>query len=178
MRKTLLFLPLIVVWVIVCAASAWAQGSEAASPPSIRPIGVVTKIQAGNFTLHTDAGPDLLIVLGDAVTFLRVPPGSTNLNSAAKINLSDISLGDRVLVRGRVAEDQKSVVAASVIVMTKSDLAGAREAERSDWQRRGIGGTVQAVNPDTREITILTPTTPPATGNSARLVTIALAASV
>jgi hypothetical protein len=116
-------------------------------------------------------------VLAEGVSFLRVPPGSTNLNSATKISLSDISLGDRVLVRGRVSEDQKSVVAASVIVMTKSDLAGARQVESSDWQRRGIGGAVQAVNPATREITIVAPTTPPTSGNSTHPVTIALAAN-
>jgi hypothetical protein len=173
MRKALLFLPLIVLHLIIFrAGSAWAQNTP---PQLIRPIGVVTKIQAGNFTLHTDAGPDLLIVLADNVTFLRVPPGSTNLNSATKIGLSDISLGDRILVRGRVSEDQKSVIAASVIVMTKSDLAGARQAESSDWQRRGVGGTVQSVNSATKEITIVAPTTPPASGSSAHAVTVVLA---
>jgi len=98
------------------------------------------------------------------------------LNSATKISLSDISLGDRVLVRGRISDDQKSVVAATVIVMTKSDLAGVRQAESSDWQRRGIGGTVQAVNPENKEITILAPTATP-TGSSTHSVTIGLAAS-
>ena len=173
MRKGFVFLLLMLVW----AASAMAQGSGATSAQSIRPIGVVTKIQAGNFTLRTDAGPDLLIVLADGVSFLRVPPGATNLNTATKITLSDISSGDRVLVRGRVSEDQKSVVAMSVIVMTKTDLAGAREAERSDWQRRGIGGTVQAVNPDTKEITVMAPTTPPTPGKSTHPVTVALGAN-
>src|SRR5260370_31451734 len=167
MRKTLLFLPLVILW----SGCEWAQGSGAPSPQSIRPVGVVTKIQAGNFTLHTDAGPDLLIVLADSVSFLRVPPGSTNLNSATKISLNDISLGDRVLVRGRISDDQKSVVAATVIVMTKSDLAGARQAESSDWQRRGIGGTVQAGDTGNREITILPPTATP-TGSSPNSLTI------
>ena len=152
MRKGFMILPLLAVW----AGSALAQGSGASSStPSIRPVGVVTKIQAGSLTLHTDAGPDLLIQLGDGVSFLRVPPGATNLNTATKITMSDISSGDRVLVRGRVSEDQKSILATAVIVMTKSDLASAREAERLDWQRRGIGGTVQAVNPETKEITVL-----------------------
>ncbi len=123
-----MILPLLAAW----AGSALAQGSGAASPQTIRPIGVVTKLQAGSFTLHTDAGPDLLIVLADGVSFLRVPPGATNLQAATKIALSDINTGDRVLVRGRVSEDQKSIVATSMIVMTKSDLAGAREAERLD----------------------------------------------
>jgi hypothetical protein len=174
MRKSFMFLPLLVAW----AASAMAQGSGATtSSQPIRPIGVVTKLQTGSFTLHTDAGPDLLIVLSDSVSFLRVPPGATNLNTATKISLSDISSGDRVLVRGRVSEDQKSVLAASVIVMTKSDLAGAREAERADWQRRGIGGTVQAVNPETREITVMAPTTTPSPGNPTHPVTVTLGAN-
>ena len=174
MRKAFMILPLMVVW----AASALAQGSGAASSSqSIRPIGVVTKLQAGGFTLHTDAGPDLVIVFADGVSFVRVPPGATNLNTAAKITVSDISTGDRVLVRGRVSDDQKSVAATAVIVMTKSDLASAREAERLDWQRRGIAGTVQAMNPETREITVMAPTAPPTPGNATHPVTVALGAN-
>ena len=173
MRKSFMFLPLLVAW----AVPALAQGSGATSSQPIRPIGVVTRLQTGGFTLHSDAGPDLFIVLSDSVSFLRVPPGATNLNTATKISLSDISSGDRVFVRGRLSEDQKSVVAASVIVMTKSDLAGAREAERADWQRRGIGGTVQAVNPETKEITVMAPTTTPAPGNPTHPVTVTLGAN-
>src|SRR5713101_826696 len=171
MRKAFMILPLMVVW----AAPALAQGSGAASPSqSIRPIGVVTKLQAGGFTLRTDAGPDLVIVFADGVSFVRVPPGATNLNTATKIAVSDISTGDRVLVRGRISDDQKSVAATAVIVMTKSDLASAREAERLDWQRRGIGGTVQAVNPEIREITVMSPAAPSASGNPAHAMSIAL----
>src|ERR1700674_3941480 len=174
MRKGFMILPLMVFWV----GSALAQSSGAtSSSQSVRPIGVVTKLQAGSLTLHTDAGPDLLIELGDGVSFLRVPPGATNLNTAIKITMSDISTGDRVLVRGRVSEDQKSIVATSVIVMTKSDLASAREAERLDWQRRGIGGTVQALNPETKEITVIVPGNPPTPGNPTHPVTVALGAN-
>lgn len=171
MWKGFMILPLLALW----AGSPSAQSSGASSSsPSIRPVGVVTKIQAGSLTLHTDAGPDLLIRLGDGVSFLRVPPGATNLNTATKITMSDISPGDRVLVRGRLSEDQKSIIATAVIVMTKSDLASAREAERLDWQRRGIGGTVQAVNPATKEITVMSSAAPSAPGNSPHAVSIAL----
>ena len=171
MRKVFKILPVMLIW----AGSALAQGSGASSTPqSVRPIGVVTKIQSGSLTLHTDAGPELVIVLADGVSFLRVPPGATNLNTAAKISMSDISTGDRVLVRGRVSEDQKTIVATSVIVMTKTDLASARDAERLDWQRRGIGGTVQTVNTETREITVIAPASPPAPGNPTRALSISL----
>ncbi len=175
MRKGFVILPLMVFWM----GSALAQGSgTASSSQSVRPIGVVTKLQAGSLTLHTDAGPDVLIELGDGVSYLRVPPGATNLNTATKITISDISTGDRVLVRGRVSEDQKSILATSVIVMTKSDLASAREAERLDWQRRGIGGTVQAVNSETREITVMSPAAPPTAGNPTHAVSVALVPNV
>jgi len=173
MRKSFMILPLMALW----TGSALAQGSGAApSSPSIRPIGVITKLQAGSVTLHTDAGPDLLVEIGDGVSFLRVAPGATNLNTATKITVTDINSGDRVLVRGRVSEDQKSIIATAVIVMTKSDLASARDAERLDWQRRGIGGTVQAVNPETREITVTFPAASSSPGNPTHAVSIALKA--
>ena len=175
MKKSFMILPLMVVWM----GSVLAQGSGApSSSQPVRPIGVVTKIQAGSLTLHTDSGPDLLIGLGDGVSFLRVPPGATSLNTGTKITMSDVSPGDRVLVRGRVSEDQKSIVAAFVIVMTKSDLASARDAERLDWQRRGIGGTVQAVNLETREITVISFAAPSATGNPTHSVSVTLTANV
>ena len=166
-------LSLMVSW----AGSASAQGSGSpSSSASVRPIGVVAKVQFNSLILQTDAGSDLLVEIGDGVSFLRVPPGATNLSTATKITVSDISAGDRVLVRGRVSEDQKSVIATAVIVMTKSDLVSAREAERLDWQRRGIGGTVQTVNPETREITVMSPAAPSALGNPTRVVSIVIRA--
>jgi hypothetical protein len=176
---------LLVIW----AAAAPAQGqqsqpaaqatSHAASVSQpFRPIGVVTQIQAGSFNLRTDAGPDLLIELPEGVTVLRVPPGSRDLKAATKIKVSDISSGDRVLVRGRFSDDQKSLAATSVIVMSKTDLASAREAERLDWQRRGMSGVVKAVNPEAKELTISVPNTPPTPGNPTHPVMITLAPNV
>jgi hypothetical protein len=40
--------------------------------------------------------------------------------------------------------------------MTKADLAQKHEQDRAEWQKRGISGSVTAVNPDTKEITINT----------------------
>jgi len=166
---------LIAVW----AGAAWAQGPGTSTPASqpVRPIGVITQLQPGKLTLHTDAGPDLIIGLPDGVSILRVPPGAKDLSGASRISLADLSAGDRVLIRGSLAGDQKSILAAAVIVMTRTDLASAREAERLDWQRRGIEGPVTAVNAEKREITISVPTTPPAPGNPTRPVTLALSAN-
>jgi hypothetical protein len=170
---------LLAVWMGVIPARS--QGTPpsppvgASSSQPVRPIGMVTQIKTGSLSLRTDAGPELQVSLPDTVSVLRVPPGAKDLKTAATITVSDISVGDRVLIRGRVSDDQKSVLATSVIVMAKTDLEKAREAERLEWQRRGIGGLVKAVSPETKEITISVPTTPPTAGSPTHPVIITLA---
>ncbi len=173
MRNTIF--ALLIVW--MAAGLGFAQSSaNAPAPQAGRIVGVVTEIQSGRLTLHSDAGSDVVVDLPGNVVVLRVPPGATNLNSAAKIAITDVTVGDRVLVRGRLSDDQKSAVALSVMVMTKRDLTNAQEAERLDWQRRGIGGTVTTVIPEKREITIHGPAV--SSGDRAnRAQTITLAAN-
>ena len=171
---------LMVVWVGVALAQgpATAPSSPPGASPSqpIRPVGMVTQFKPGSLTLHSDAGPELLVTLSEGISVVRVPPGAKDLKAATPITVGDISIGDRVLVRGRVSDDQKSVLATSVIVMAKTDLEKAREAERAEW-RRGIGGLVKAVNPETKEITLSVPNVPPTPGSLTRPVVLALAAN-
>ncbi len=149
--------------------------SAASAPVAVRQVGVVTRIETGSLTLHTDAGTDVQIQLSANLTVLRVPPGVKDLKSATKIAVSDIHPGDRVLVRGQPADDQRSLAATSVIVMSKSDLESAHQAERMAWQQRGIGGLIKAVNPEAKEITISVPNVPPTPGNPTHPVAITLA---
>ena len=174
MKKEIIFVMVILSGV----ATAQQPGpSPSTSPSPVRPIGVVSQIKAGSLTLATDAGPELLVPLPEGISVVRVPPGAKDLKSATPITVGDISLGDRVLIRGRVSEDEKSVVATSVVVMAKTDLEKARETERAEWRQRGIGGVVKAVSLDTKEITIATPNTPPTPGNLTRAVIIELKAN-
>ena len=153
---------------------ASSQSGTPSSHPGL-PIGAVTQIHPGGFRLHTDAGPDLQVQLPDGVSVLRVPPGAMNLRSATKIPASEISVGDRVLVRGHISEDQKSILATTVIVMTQADLTKAREAERLQWQQHGIGGIVKAVDDAGKQVTISVMNTPPTPENPTHPVTISLA---
>jgi len=167
------------VWpfLILAQALAVARSSPQNTPTSqaVKPIGVVTEIQSGRLTLHTDAGPNLTVNLPDGVSVLRVPPGAKSLKSATKIAVGDISMGDRVLVTGPISADQKSIVARSVIVMTKTALDKAREAERLEWESHGIAGVIKAVDPATKEITLAVPNTPPKPGELTRPVMVTLA---
>jgi hypothetical protein len=152
-----------------------AQAPSASSPQAGRAIGVVTQIQPGSLTLRPDAGPEVQVRLPEGVTVLRVPPGAKDLKTAARITAGEISPSDRVLVRGHFSADQKSLEATSVVVMTRSDLASAHEAEVREWQRRGIGGVVKALDPAKKEITLAVPNTPPTPANPTHPVTVTLA---
>ena len=57
------------------------------------------------------------------------------------------------MARGTVSEEQKTVPAVSVIVMTKTDLEQ-KQREQAEWQKRGTTGVVKAISPDATELTI------------------------
>src|SRR5579862_7481619 len=162
---------------LALGAHGQAQTGAASATP-VRPIGVVTQIQSGSLTLHTDAGHDLAVQLPDGVAVLRVAPGSKDLKTADKISVSEISSGDRVLVQGKVSDDGKSLVATRVVVMSKTDLAAVQQAERQDWQKRGISGVVKSLDPQKKEFTISVPNSPPTPGNPTHPVLISLAPNV
>ena len=129
--------------------------TQTSSQPG-RPIGVVVAIDTTikRIILKTDAGLELGIEYQDTTRFLRVAPGSQDLSGATRITLSDVWAGDRILVRGRSSGDANSFVADTIIVMSKADLAKKQEAERADWEKRGIGGVISALDPASREVTI------------------------
>jgi co-chaperonin GroES (HSP10) len=142
------------------AHAAMAQQPQTGDP-NVTPNGVIGEVKAidavaKQMTVKTDAGSVVTAVLSDATTYLRVAPGEKDLTNATQIKFADVGEGDRVLARGKVSDDKKTVPARAVIVMTKADIAKKQEAERAEWRRRGILGVIAAVNPTTREITITT----------------------
>lgn len=109
---------------------------------------------AKQLTIKTDAGSIVTVSLGDKTTYKKLAPGEQSLANATDLTFADLAEGDRVMARGTVSPDQKSVPAVQIIVMTKGDLAKKQEAERAEWRRRGILGVITALKPDTKEITI------------------------
>jgi predicted pyridoxine 5'-phosphate oxidase superfamily flavin-nucleotide-binding protein len=95
-----------------------------------------------------------------------VAPGAQDLQNAVPIPLTDLAVGDRILARGR-AGDGGAFAATSIVVMSKEDLARKHAAERADWEKRGTGGVITALDPGSREITIT------ATGAKPRVVAFA-----
>src|SRR5689334_1887301 len=143
-------------WAILLPlATLFAQTPPPAATKSV--IGEVTSIDAASKSIKIKAdgsGASYTINLDDKTSYLRVPPGEKDLKKASKIALSDINAGDRMLARGPVSEETKTVPATTVIIMTKSDLAQKHERDRAEWQRRGLTAVVASVNPQTKEITV------------------------
>jgi Cu/Ag efflux protein CusF len=131
-------------------------GAQTAPPALKSIIGEVTALDASakQIKVKADDGALYTINLGDATSYLRIPPGEKDLKKATKIAFTDVEVGDRVLARGQLTDETKSVAARTLVVMTKADLAQKHERDRAEWQKRGISGTVTAVNPETKEITM------------------------
>ena len=136
----------------------WAEAAQeaASQPAAARPVGTIKSIAGNTITLTTDAGIDVTILVQEGARLVRVAPGQKDLKDAAAIQLQDLQVGDRVLVRGKLAEDGKSVLAASIIAMKKSDVAEKQAHDREEWQRNSVGGLVSTLDSATGAITIAT----------------------
>jgi len=72
---------------------------------------------------------------------VRVEPGQTNLAYAAPIQLTDLQIGDRILVRGLPSDDGKTFTAVRVVAMKRADVDAkhkeqattGRSAHRGNW---------------------------------------------
>jgi hypothetical protein len=76
------------------------------------------------------------------------------LTKAEPIEFGEIKTGDRVLARGKI--DGQAVEATLLVVMAQSDIAKKNEADRADWDKRGVTGLVTKVSPDSITINVRT----------------------
>jgi len=143
---------------IAQAAQAQTAPQPSAQSASIaKPVGTIKSISGNTITLTTDAGTDVTVLVQDATKLLRIAPGQTDLKDATPLQLPDVQIGDRILVRGKLADDGKSVLAASLIAMKKEDISQKQAREREEWQKHGAGGLVTSVDPATNAITVSLP---------------------
>src|SRR5580692_1026854 len=148
-------------------ASSQASGQAPAQTPLTQKVGAVKSINGNALVLTADGGTEVSVTVADNAKIVQVAPGEKDLKSATPIALTDLQVGDRVLVRVRASDDAKAMTAAWVIAMKRTDLEAKKTQDREDWQKRGIGGLVSAVDPASGTITIST-----GTGATAKTVAI------
>jgi len=135
--------------------SSWAFGqAQDASPAAVaRRIGAIKAINGNAITLMPDSGPEITLTVQPNARLLRIAPGEKDLKSATPVQLQELQVGDRILVGGKLASDG-TIAASSVVVMKRTDVEARQQQDLQDWQKRGVGGLVSAVDPGAGTVTI------------------------
>jgi Domain of unknown function (DUF5666) len=145
-----------ICWVVTLSlfltASQVASAGQAA-PGVARVVGTVQAISSKSLTVISDSGSPSSVVVEDATKLLQIEPGKTNLNEATPLSFAELQPGDRVLVRGILADDGKTIRAASLIAVKKAALAEKQSKDRAEWQR-GVAGLVKSVDAAASTISI------------------------
>src|SRR4030095_1149611 len=148
--RRFLFITFALMLLAGSAVSAFSQ------TPSMKPsvvTGDVITIESGKIVLQTKDGA-LDVTLTDKTEYKRGPPDNPILKAAVASSLSDIAVGDKLLVTGIFPEDKKTLPARSIYLMTKSDIAQKQVKESERWATKGISGRVASVDQITRQIKI------------------------
>src|SRR4051794_10552186 len=141
---------------LVTTGALRAQSPVAGQAPRAQLSGTITatNVDAKQLTLKSDKGDEVTVATTDTTLLLRIPPGETDPKKGAKIALSTLSPGDRAVVIGRTPSDPKNWTATAVLVMSKSDVAGLQQKDQEDWKKRGTTGTVTAIDPAGKSVSI------------------------
>jgi hypothetical protein len=120
-------------------------------------VGEVMSIEKapGRVNIKTGANELLAISLDENTVYKRVPPGETNLNKAVTVTLAEIGVGDQVYARGVMSDTGERLAVRQLVIMSKVDILNKHEQQREEWRKRGIVGTISALNNASKEITLL-----------------------
>jgi Domain of unknown function (DUF5666) len=137
-----------------CHAVPIGSTVQESSAAVSRRVGAVKAINGAVITLTPDSGADVKIAVQPTTRILRIAPGEKDLKNATPIQLQDIQVGDRILVGGKVGDDNLSLAASTIVVMKSSDLAARHAQDLQDWQKRGVDGLAKSVDASAGTVTI------------------------
>jgi Domain of unknown function (DUF5666) len=133
---------------------ATAQDAAAAKPITF--LGTVQTLSGNSISVKNDAGATMQVTVEENARLLRIEPGQKTLAGASPFSLADLQAGDRVMARGSANADGKSLDATLLVAIKGADIAQKQEKEREDWQKRGTGGLVKAVDAAAATVTVST----------------------
>lgn len=130
----------IFAFLLLCAA-AFAQ----TMPKAI--LGSITAFKAEDavVVVKPDNTEAVNVKMTPETVFQRVEPGERDLKKAAAMKMTDMALGDRVLVSFKAGTTE----ALRILVMSATDISKRNAADSLDWTKRGISGIVAAKNGNT-----------------------------
>ena len=129
------------------ATVSFAQAPAAAS--ANRALGTVKSISGTTLTVATDGGPTVTVNVADGARVQQ----SADMKTVSPSTFDQIAVGDRVLATG-TAGDAGALTATRVIMIKSTAIAERNQGLQADWNRRGSGGIVTAVDPSDGAISI------------------------
>jgi hypothetical protein len=116
-----------------------------------RVVGEVTAVDAaaGRVTVRTDSGSVVTLFTDEKTEYLRLPPGETAMDRAARATREDVHVGDRVLALDFDGNSPAGGHARRLVLMGR---AGAAQAAREEGRR--VGGRIVALDPAKKQIVI------------------------
>jgi hypothetical protein len=136
------------------AKPVFAQAPAAATAKAASIVGTIQTIDGKTVTIKSDAGVTTTVNASDTTRVLRAEPGARSLAEATPIQLTDLAVGDRVLLAVAPGAEGVPGTALRIVAMKSGDIAQKQQAEQADWQRRGVGGLVKAADPSVGTVTV------------------------
>jgi hypothetical protein len=133
------------------SAAVTAQPSEPVKP-SLVP-GDVVSVSDKKIVIKTKDA-QLNVELTAKTEFKRVAAEKPSIASATPAALTDVAVGDKVIVSGFFGEDKSKLPARTVYLMSQSDIAQRNAKNAQRWTVRGISGKVVNVNPTVGQIAV------------------------
>jgi len=109
---------------------------------------------ASQVSIKTDKGETVTLTTTENTQILHAQAGETDVKKWGKLTVSEIAVGDQALAYFKGAADQKPLLATSLVIRSKADLAQLAQKELEDWKKRGTTGTVTAVDAAAKTISI------------------------
>jgi hypothetical protein len=110
---------------------------------------------ANQVSIKTKENETVALSLNEATDYKRVPPGETTLSKAVPVTMAEMAVGDQVYARGMISDDGNRAPVRQLVIMSHVDIARKHEQERADWRKRGIVGSIKAINNATNEISVM-----------------------
>lgn len=131
--------PVAMVCVLAVASPAFVAHAQT------RFLGAITAINGNTLTIKTSAGEEHTFQVPDSASIRRIEPGQTNLSNAVTIPLSDLAVGDRLLVLLN-ANSTGTPQATEIVAIKHEDVVKHQQQESQAWNQ-GVGGLVESVDP-------------------------------
>lgn len=126
-----------IVAAVFCASICAAQSAVRQFVGSVTAF----KSETAEIEIKPDGAAPMLVKMSAESVVQKVEPGARDLKNAQPASVTDLILGDRVLV----ALEPGTADVRRLVVMPKSDIAKRDEADQQDWIKRGVAGVVSAI---------------------------------